>query len=70
MRCETCDSDQSLLWAHNGGVGTHHWGDGEERECGCGPMLICTVCNATLLTQFGFIVLDSACFGHANDTLQ
>lgn len=70
MRCETCDSQDTLLLAHNGGVGTHRWDDKEEQDCGCGPQLICILCNASTLKQYGFIVLDAAYFGHTNDTLQ
>lgn len=70
MRCETCDNDGTLFHAHNGGISTHHWGDGDESECSCGPALICLVCNAPILDQYGFIVLDAAYFGPTHDTLQ
>lgn len=70
MRCQTCASEETVLWAHHGGVDTHHWGDGEEKDCGCGPQLICTVCDAPILRQFGFIVLDAVWFGGNNATLQ
>lgn len=69
MRCAICDSDL-VIWAHNSGVATHHWGDGDEKDCTCGPQAICPICNAGLLKQFGFVVLDDVCFGYANDTLQ
>lgn len=70
MECPICQSSKSIVWAHNGGVGTHHWGDNPESACGCGPQAVCTSCEAQLLIQHGFVVLDAACFGYSNDTLQ
>ena len=70
MECPVCQQTETILWAHNGGVGTHHWGDKDERHCGCGPKMICSVCDSPLLAQHGFVVLDAACFAYSNDTLQ
>ena len=70
MRCPSCANSESLLWAHNAGVGAHHWENDEERNCVCGPQMICSACDAPLLHKHGFVVLDAACFGYINDTLQ
>lgn len=70
MNCPACQQSDTIVWAHNGGVGTHHWGDKPESACTCDPKAICAACDAPLLVEHGFIVLDAVCFGYSNDTLQ
>lgn len=71
LRCAACQKSASLIWAHNGGVDTHRWDQtDDERDCTCGPKPICAGCDAPLLKEHGFVVLDAACFGHETLTLQ
>ena len=70
MTCSICNRNDSLVWAHNGGCDMHHWDDKTEGYCSCSPKMICAACDAPLLVQFGFVVLDAQCFGYSNDTLQ
>lgn len=70
MRCSSCNSTDRLLWAHNGGVMEHQWGDESERDCKCQPQMICGACDAPLIQQHGLVVLAASCFGYPSSTLQ
>ncbi len=70
MTCSSCQQSDTIAWAHNGGMGTHQWGDRNESECECAPKPVCLSCDAPLIQQHGFVVLDAVCFGYSNDTLQ
>ena len=70
MKCAACKKQETILWAHNGGIDTHRWDEADERDCICQPKPICSACDAPLLHEFGFIVLDAVCFGHQNSTMQ
>lgn len=71
MRCPSCQQSETLIWAHNGGVDTHRWdATDDEQDCSCDPQVICTSCDSPVIREHGFVVLDSACFGHGSQTLQ
>lgn len=70
MRCAACERTETILWAHNGGCDIHRWDDKEERDCTCQPKPVCAACDAPLLREQGFVVLDAVCFGMTTTTLQ
>ena len=70
MKCAACDSSDNLVWAHNGGHDTHRWDDATERDCRCGPSPLCLHCDAAFLREYGFVVLDAACFQQQTTTMQ
>ena len=68
--CPACQNTDYLVWAHHGGKDIHRWDDSDEKDCPCQPKAICTKCDVPLLREFGFVVLDAACFGHHSATMQ
>lgn len=70
LKCAACGKSNTMIWAHNGGVDTHKWGDDGEQDCNCQTKPICAMCDAPLLREHGFIVLDAVCFGFETSTVQ
>lgn len=55
-RCSRCRQDVTL-WAHRGDAQNHSWGN-DEASCSCHPIPTCTSCDAALLREHGFLLLD------------
>lgn len=70
MTCSSCQRDDTLVWAHNGGFGTHQWEDEDESTCGCGPQAVCLHCDGPIVQSHGFVVLEAELFAPITDTLQ